>query len=67
MFNLEEFKDNVILESIVGNLNKYLSKNKVEKVLKLVEELKDLLDEAGVAFPFISKFLSFKAMIKSNK
>ena len=51
MFNLEEFKDNAILESIVGRLNKYLSKNKVEKVPKLVEELKALLDEDGVLVP----------------
>ncbi|MFX0138134.1 MAG: hypothetical protein ACFFDN_31110 [Candidatus Hodarchaeota archaeon] len=51
MFNLEEFKDNAILESIVGKLNKYLSKNKVEKVPKLVEELKGLLDEDSVAVP----------------
>ncbi|MFX1267052.1 MAG: hypothetical protein ACFFAK_03725 [Promethearchaeota archaeon] len=51
MFNLEEFKDNDILESIVGRLNKYLSKNKVEKVLKLVEELKSLLNEDGLDVP----------------
>jgi hypothetical protein len=51
MFNLEEFKDNAILESILGKLNKYLSKNKVDKVLKLVEELKGLLDEDGMAVP----------------
>ena len=51
MFNLEEFKDNAILESIVGKLNKYLDKNKVEKVPKLVEELKGLLDEDSIVVP----------------
>ncbi|MFX1260036.1 MAG: hypothetical protein ACFFAN_19475, partial [Promethearchaeota archaeon] len=51
MFNLEEFKDNAVLESIVGKLNKYLDKNKVEKVPKLVEELKALLDEHSVLVP----------------
>ncbi|MFW9945643.1 MAG: hypothetical protein ACFFDX_02325 [Candidatus Odinarchaeota archaeon] len=51
MFNLEEFKDDAILESIVGKLNKYLSKNKVEKVPTLVEELKGLLDEDGMIVP----------------
>ncbi|MFX0024790.1 MAG: hypothetical protein ACFE8M_00125 [Candidatus Hermodarchaeota archaeon] len=51
MFNLEEFKDNAILESIVGKLNKYLSKNKVEKVPKLVEELEGLLNEDSLILP----------------
>ncbi|MFX1492714.1 MAG: hypothetical protein ACFFBZ_00370 [Promethearchaeota archaeon] len=51
MFNLEEFKDDAILESIVGKLNKYLSRNRVEKVSTLVEELKGLLDEDGMIVP----------------
>lgn len=45
MFNLEDFRDNEILKSIVEKLNKYLNRNKVEKVKKITEELNILLEE----------------------
>jgi len=44
MFNLKDFKDSLILEK-VDKLNKYLNKNKIEKVRKLVEEFQVLLDQ----------------------
>jgi len=45
MFNLEDFKDNLVLESIVGKLNKYLSKKKDEKINKIIKDLEILLEE----------------------
>ncbi|MFX1498168.1 MAG: hypothetical protein ACFFBH_11620, partial [Promethearchaeota archaeon] len=42
---MEDFKDNEILESIVGKLNRYLNKNKTEKIKKITEELNILLEE----------------------
>ncbi|MFX1355631.1 MAG: hypothetical protein ACFFGP_16875, partial [Promethearchaeota archaeon] len=45
MFNLEDFKDNQVLESVVGKLNKYLNKNKDEKINKIINDLKILLEE----------------------
>ncbi|MFX1413607.1 MAG: hypothetical protein ACFFA2_07165 [Promethearchaeota archaeon] len=45
MFNLEDFKGNEILENIVGKLNKYLNKNKVEKVHKIIKDLNVLLEQ----------------------
>jgi len=50
MFNLEEFENNLILEK-VDKLNRYLSKNKSEKILKIVNELEDLLDQQELVVP----------------
>ncbi|MFX1408850.1 MAG: hypothetical protein ACFFA6_00740, partial [Promethearchaeota archaeon] len=44
MFNLEEFENGNLI-FIVGKLNKYLEKNKVTKISKLLEELEELLDK----------------------
>ena len=50
MFNLEEFENNLILEK-VDKLNKYLSKNKITKVSKIVDELENLLDQEEYVIP----------------
>ncbi|MFX0031047.1 MAG: hypothetical protein ACFE9P_00110 [Candidatus Hermodarchaeota archaeon] len=42
---MEDFKDNQVLESVVGKLNKYLNKNKDEKINKIINDLKILLEE----------------------
>lgn len=44
MFNLDEFKNNSILQPIVEKLNKSLIKDKVTKILKIMNELEELLD-----------------------
>ncbi|MFX1570425.1 MAG: hypothetical protein ACFFCV_18845 [Promethearchaeota archaeon] len=44
MFNIEDFKDNVIVEK-VDKLNKYLKKSKIDKARKLIEEFQALLDQ----------------------
>jgi len=45
MFNLEEFENNPILEPIVDKLNKFLNKDKLVKVPKLLAQLEELLDK----------------------
>lgn len=45
MFNLKQFQNNLVLEPLVDKLNKFLSKNKTQKVLKLIVELESLLDQ----------------------
>ncbi len=50
MFNLEEFENSLILEK-VDKLNKYLSKNKITKVSKIVDELENLLDQEEYVIP----------------
>ena len=45
MFNLKEFQNDSVLEPIVDKLNKFLSKNKTQKVIKVIEELETLLDQ----------------------
>ncbi|UCC19112.1 MAG: hypothetical protein JSV62_13580 [Promethearchaeota archaeon] len=59
MFNLEEFKNSLILEK-VGKLNKFLSKNKFDKVSKLLEEFQSLLDQQEYLIP-ITYILSILA------
>ncbi|MFX1316957.1 MAG: hypothetical protein ACFE9T_13935 [Promethearchaeota archaeon] len=44
MFNLEEFENGNLI-FIVDKLNKYLEKNKLTKISKLLEELEELLDK----------------------
>jgi hypothetical protein len=44
MFKLEEFGNNLILEK-VDKLNKYLSKNKVDKISRILDEFQNLLDK----------------------
>jgi len=50
MFNLKDFKDNLILEK-VEKLNKLLSKNKIEKISKVIRELENLLDDQQYTVP----------------
>ncbi len=58
MFNLEEFEDSVIFEK-VDKLNKYLSKNKTDKILKIITELEDLLEqENNVVITYILSILA---------
>lgn len=59
MFNLEEFENSLILEK-VDKLNKYLSKNKITKVSKIVDELENLLDQEEYVIP-ITYILSILA------
>ena len=51
MFNLEEFKEYLILEPIVDKLNKFLSKSKTTKIAKLTNELENLLDQEKLTVP----------------
>jgi len=51
MFNLKEFQNDLVLEPIVDKLNKFLSKNKTQKVIKVIEELEILLDQSEHAVP----------------
>ena len=44
MFNLEEFENDLILEK-VDKLNKYLSKNKIDKISKILDEFQSLIDQ----------------------
>ncbi|MFX0154200.1 MAG: hypothetical protein ACFE9Q_06705 [Candidatus Hodarchaeota archaeon] len=59
MFNLEEFEDSFILEK-VDRLNKYLNKKKTDKILKLLNEFQNLLDEQEYVVP-ITYILSILA------
>ena len=45
MFNLKEFQNDSVLEPLVDKLNKFLSKNKTQKVIKVIEELETLLNQ----------------------
>ncbi|MBY8990577.1 MAG: hypothetical protein KGD58_07475 [Candidatus Lokiarchaeota archaeon] len=45
MFNLKEFQNDSVLEPLVDKLNKILSKNKTQKVIKVIEELEILLNQ----------------------
>ena len=46
MFNLKDFQNDLVLEPIVDKLNKFLSKNKIQKVEKVIEELESFLDQS---------------------
>jgi hypothetical protein len=60
MFNLKEFQNNLVLEPLVDKLNKFLSKNKTPKVIKIIEELESLLDqpEHEVSITYILSILA---------
>jgi hypothetical protein len=60
MFNLKEFQNDLVLEPIVYKLNKFLSKEKSQKVIKLIEDLEILLDQSEYAVP-ITYILSILA------
>ena len=60
MFNLKEFQNNLVLEPIVDKLNKLLSKDKTQKVIKIIEELGSLLDQPEHSVP-ITYILSILA------
>jgi len=59
MFNLKEFQNDLVLKPIVDKLNKFLDKNKIQKVTKVIEELGFLLDqpEKVVATTYILSIL----------
>ena len=44
MFNLEEFENNIIIEK-VNKLNRYLNKNKIDKISKVLKEFLNLLNQ----------------------
>ena len=46
MFDLKKFQENSVLIPIVEKFNRFLSKNKSQKVTKLLEELVSLLDQS---------------------
>ena len=46
MFNLKKFQENSVLIPIVEKFNRFLSKNKSQKVTNLLEELVSLLDQS---------------------
>ncbi|MFX0022801.1 MAG: hypothetical protein ACFE9S_10765, partial [Candidatus Hermodarchaeota archaeon] len=50
MFNLEEFENELILDK-VDKLNKYLNKNKLDKVSKILVEFLSLLDQQDYVVP----------------
>ena len=50
MFSLDEFENSLILEK-VDKLNKYLSKNKTDKIKKIINELESLLDKQKYVVP----------------
>ncbi|MFX0002520.1 MAG: hypothetical protein ACFE9C_07350 [Candidatus Hodarchaeota archaeon] len=50
MFNLEEFKDSLILEKI-DKLNNYLLKNKVDRISKLLNEFLSLIEQQEYVVP----------------
>ena len=60
MFNLKEFQNNLVLEPLVDKLNTFLSKNKTQKVQKLIVELESLLDQPEHSVP-VSYILSILA------
>ncbi|MHA2471908.1 MAG: hypothetical protein ACXAES_01600 [Promethearchaeota archaeon] len=60
MFDLREFEDNLELKPIVDKLNKLLTKNKEQKLAKIIEELIFLLDQPEQRVP-ITYILSILA------
>jgi len=59
MFNLEEFDDELILEK-VDKLNKYLDKNKIERVSKILNEFLSMMENQNYVVP-ITYILSILA------
>ncbi|MHA2391692.1 MAG: hypothetical protein ACXAEX_06960 [Promethearchaeota archaeon] len=51
MFNLKDFESNSLLEPIVNKLNKAISKSKDTKVIKIIEELEEYLDQPEHVVP----------------
>ncbi|MFX1385923.1 MAG: hypothetical protein ACFE9M_01790, partial [Promethearchaeota archaeon] len=64
MFNLEEFENGLILKK-VDKLNKYLEKNKVDKISKILNEFQSLLDQQDYAVQ-ITYILSILAENRSD-
>ncbi|MHA2005705.1 MAG: hypothetical protein ACXACO_00810 [Promethearchaeota archaeon] len=60
MFNLKEFQNNTVLKPIVEKLNKLLSKEKTQKIIKIIEELEGLLVQSNNRIP-ITYILSILA------
>ncbi|KKM62744.1 hypothetical protein LCGC14_1518520, partial [marine sediment metagenome] len=53
MFNLKEFEENSVLVPIVEKLNRFLNKNKTQKVTKLLEELVSFFDQSELIVEII--------------
>ncbi|MFX1454900.1 MAG: hypothetical protein ACFFDB_05945 [Promethearchaeota archaeon] len=51
MFNLKEFQNSVVLEPLVEKLNKFINKNKTQKIIQLIYELDKLLDQQEYRVP----------------
>ncbi len=51
MFNPEDFREFISLIPLVNNLNKYLNKNKAEKISKIIEDLEELTQNEELAIP----------------
>ncbi len=62
MFNLEEFDNELILEK-ANKLNKFLNKNKLDKVSKIIDEFPNLLDQEDYIVP-ITYIISILAETK---
>ena len=56
MFNLEDFREYPILFPLVEKLNKYIKKEKSDKVSQIIEDIKDLLQEKKLAIPITYLF-----------
>ncbi|MHA1782844.1 MAG: hypothetical protein ACTSUL_05375, partial [Promethearchaeota archaeon] len=51
MIDIKQFKDNEILVPIVEKINKFMNKNKLDKVRKLIDELGNLLEDQELRVP----------------
>ena len=51
MIDIKQFKDNEILVPIVEKINKFINKNKLDKVRKLIDELGNLLEDQELRVP----------------
>jgi len=51
MFDLEEFEENLVLKPIIDKFNKFLAKNKTEKLSKLIDQLINLLEDEEQVIP----------------
>ena len=51
MFVLDDFQEYPDLQNIIIKINKFLIKNKIDKVSKLIEELEYLLENSELTVP----------------
>jgi len=70
MFNSEDFNDYPSLKTIVLKINKFLEKDKIAKVSKLIEDLENLLTNEAFVVPItyiLSVFAESKIELINNK